>query len=383
MKYYLSTFGLGNPFIVCDLPDHAVYPVGTTVENAVDLDYTALLIGTGFIIDSHAYDYILANCDRLLFLKLMAHSLSRLKQEGLLDTLDVGQMIENNKESIIEKTELLSRDCDSWLEAVRNQWRVLQEDREEFVKRFGTQEKLRLNSYHFTVANAIFKRYGKFDEIKINEISHIINSKRSRFTAEQKNCIVEATKPLIAHTVIQDLVRFKTGSLVLDWDDSGPFYSNLYKARWDKDKYEGKLLFGARNLLDVHLPHLRPQNIDGVIRFIRDEKNVTSLRHDIIAALQNGESVDARWITKYLTQVLRADLSKESKMRKIRFGGALLGLVIPGVSLATEASIEAGKFVGEELVSKLITPKKHWLYALLGEINKNTERDTTLVKSSA
>ncbi len=367
MKYFLSTFGIDNPFIECDLPDHAIYPVGTEIGQSIDLEYTSLLLGEKFVIDQNAINYINENLSRLPFLKMMLESINKLQREGMLETIDTRSLIQSHRDEIIRKTELLSNDLDSWLNAVRLQWDVLQDDREEFVKKFGTTEKTDINSVHFTVANAVKKLDGSLDKQLIAQISKIISSKRNNFTLKEKQYLIETTKPLIAHTIIQDLIRYKTGCLILDWDDSAPFYSNLYKARWDEGEREGRLLFAAKNLFEVFLPHLKPNNIDAVIRFIRDNKNVTSLRNDIIASLENGNMVNNEWISRYLTQILKENLSQQKLMRKVRFGGSLFGILIPGSSLVTEALVETGISGTESLIDGMSSPSHRWLYALLGD----------------
>ncbi len=367
LQYYLSAFGINNPYIECGLPDHAIYPVGCEVGESIDIDYTSLLLGESFIIEKQALDYIEINKDRLPFLELMFNSLKRLKEEELLDVIDSKPIIEQHKYEIIKKTDALCEDVDSWLRAIRFQWGVLKKDRDKFVTKFGTDEKQDLNSVHFTVANAVFKKEGFLNFDEINRVSKLVTSNRHRFNVEEREYLIEILKPLVAHTVIQDLMRYKTGALVLDWDDSTPFYQNLYKARWDTDKNQDQLLFEAKNLFDVHLPHLKPRNIEQVIRFVRDNKNVRSLRNDILHTLKNGEKINKEWISKYLSHVIKANLQKDKKMRKIRFGGSVAGLLIPGASLLTEALTEFGIAATEDQIEKLKQPSHHWLYALLGE----------------
>ncbi|MEL6244381.1 MAG: hypothetical protein AAFQ85_03445 [Pseudomonadota bacterium] len=365
MKYFLTTFGPLNPFIESELPDHAIYPIGTDTGAFIDLDYSMLLVGTGFSIDKTALEYVIDRARTLSFLDPMAESLTRLKGEGLLEEIDLALLINENRDAIIAKTERLAEDTKTWLRAVRSQWTELEGDRERFSEQYGSPEKKDLNSVHFAVANAIVRSEGRFDISAARSLSKMVLSRRNTFSLSEIELIKEVTKPLIAHVVIQDLVRFKTGSSILDWDDSEEYYQSLYAARWDASEQESKILFEAKSLFSVHIPHLKPKNIDEVIKFIRDEKNVTSLRSDIISALSRGERIDERWVATFLTQVLKSNLSHEKKMRKVRFGGSILGVVIPGGSLATEALIEAGVMGAEESLDEASRPKRRWLYALL------------------
>ena len=51
MRFFFSTVGLHNPALAIELPEHMAYPISQRVHSGLDLDYTALLLGKGFIID--------------------------------------------------------------------------------------------------------------------------------------------------------------------------------------------------------------------------------------------------------------------------------------------------------------------------------------------
>jgi hypothetical protein len=123
MKYILSSFGINNPYIVADIPDDAVYPIGLEGDDFIDLDYSLLLAGTSFLFDEKALEYLTVEQSRLSFLSPLVNSIVRLKQEGLLETFDGKAIVEQNLDKILEKTERLCEDVVGWLGPVRSQWK--------------------------------------------------------------------------------------------------------------------------------------------------------------------------------------------------------------------------------------------------------------------
>lgn len=365
MRYLLSSYGLGNPYIVTDIPDHAVYPIGVEGQDFIDLDYSLLLVGTGFLFDQQALDYLLAQRSRLRFLAPLVESILKLKAEGLLEAFDGKAIIEQNIHKIRDKTERLCEDILGWLGPVRAQWSVLKADRETFLQKFGSQEKRAINEQHFSVVNAAMKIDGALNPTLVSAITKIINSKRKTFNAKEAIYVKEVLRPLVCHTVIQDLFRCKTKGAVLDWDDSQPYYERLYAARWESQE-DHLLAYHARSLFTLSLPQLRPNNVDGVIRFIRNNKNVESLRADITGILARGEKFDAELGRRLLAEVLEHELGVKRKMKRFRFLGALASVFVPGGSLLTEAAVEGASMVGEDAVEAALGRAHRWLYSLRG-----------------
>lgn len=370
MRYLLATFGVGNPAIYIELPDHAVYPVGTETEAGLDLDYTALLVGNSFVIDKASLDYIDEHVDRLPFLTMMRESLRKLRTEGLLEIFDGIGLIKEQSHSIETKTAFLLEQFDPWLEAMRIQWADLKADRERFIEKYGAASSTTAVG-HFTVANALYKTTGMIDRQRTQELSERILEPGRSLSDQDLELLREAARPLVTHIVIQDLFRYATSSLILDWDDSAKYYDNLYRARWEVDiGTERDIFMSARKIFDVTLPRLRPNNVDAVIKFIRGKRNVSSLRETIITSLGAGEQFDVKWATEYLAEVMRAELVQKRKMRRLRFGASAAGLALPGGSLAVDLLAEATSSVMEKMVESSATPRSrpYWLYALLGNL---------------
>ncbi|MEM1050630.1 MAG: hypothetical protein AAGI28_00910 [Pseudomonadota bacterium] len=365
MKYLLSSYGLNNPYLSAPLADHAVYPIGTEIAGAIDLDYSTLLVGNGYRLDQSCVDYLDEHAQRLPFLQNMRDSISILREEGLLDTFDGAALIAENLDAIIHKTERLCEDWKGWLSVTRQQWRILKKDRDDFVKNYGSAERSLLNQYHNSAINSSFRKYGEFNEEFIISVCSLIESDRYRLKTAEVEIVKEVIRPLVCHTVIQDLFRFKTRCSVLDWDDSQGHYEKLYHARWDGKDEERKLAASSRNLFSFSIPQLKPKNIRNVVQFVRDDKAVLSLRKDIVSLLDEGVAFDSALGTRLVEETLRKDLGNQKKMKKVRWIGAIVGVFIPGGSIGTEAAVEGGLGAAEEGAEGLLSKKHRWLYSLI------------------
>ncbi|MCC6910339.1 MAG: hypothetical protein IT430_20585 [Phycisphaerales bacterium] len=363
MKYILSSFGLNNPYIVGEVPDHAVYPIGLEGDDYIDLDYSLLLAGTGFLFDQGSLEYMEHEQRRLRFLVPLVQSIRRLKEEGFLDLFDGKAIVEQSAEQIRSKTETLCDDVIGWLSPVRSQWQVLKADRETFLKKFGTAEKRQLNEQHFSVANAVVRIDGKLNPVLLREVNGLINSRRRQFTGKEAEYVKEVLRPLVCHAVIQDLMRFKTGGAILDWDDSRPYYERLYAARWEKGD-DHLLAYHARSLFTLALPELRPRNVEAVIKFIRNNRNVADLRADIADILARGEKFDAALGKRIVNEALKSELAVKRKMKKYRLLGAVLSVFMPGGSLLTEAAVEGATTIGEDAIEGAFGRPHRWFYSL-------------------
>ena len=374
MKYVLSSFGINNPYIVTDLPDHSVYPVAVEGPGFLDLDYSLLMAGTRFLFDQGALRYLQAKQERLSFLTPLLESVARLKEEGLLEWFDEGAIVARDRDHICAKTERMCEDIPGWLGIIRSQWRAMAADREGFMRRFGTTASRHLNEHHFAIVNAVVRIDGGINATLLHDISALVESERCAFSSSELDYIKEVLRPIVCHTIIHDLVRYATEASVLDWDYSQPYYAHLYAARSDFDT-DGRLAEQAKTLFTLALPELRPKNIDAVIRFIRCDENVRGLREDVADLLRRGEKINDALGRILIEQVLRAELVTKRRLRRFRFLGSLVSMLVPGGSLLTEAAVQAGTMTIDGAVEKHLKPAHRWLYALVeGDSSTNASR---------
>ncbi|MEC7257649.1 MAG: hypothetical protein VXW58_07500, partial [Pseudomonadota bacterium] len=175
---------------------------------------------------------------------------------------------------------------------------------------------------------------------------------------------------------INDLVRSKIGSPFLDWDDAKGYYEKLYTLRWEDTVEEFDIWRQASILFDAVVPDLKPNNIDEVIRFIRDDKAVESMRAELQGLLASGETVSAEFLIAYANRVMQRELALKSKMKKYRLGGAALTSLIPGGGFLAELGIAAAEEKVEDMVSDAHLSKMRWYYALQREASKRPKGST-------
>ncbi len=363
MKYLLSSFGFHNPFIELELPEHAVYPVTLNGSGGLDLDYTSLLISEGYEIDAAVYNFIVD--DGPAFLKPMAASLARLRNEGLLTLVDVSAIVLAHREQLINKTKSICADVSTWLPLVRDQWKELQAGRPAFQSQYGSEQKANLNSQHFTVLNAAFKQSGSTASADVSYFASILSRRPEKLNRQMREDASTIVEPLVAHLLIHELLRSKRNAVILDWDDSRQYYDKLYATRWDDTSDEVKVTKRAKDFLTLTMPTLKADNIEAVVRFMRDRKAITSLRREVIRSIASGGEINLEWWNSYLIEMMDAKLQKDSLMRKVRYGSSVMGLFIPGSTLLADASTEAAMSVAENVIEQKVERHDHyWFYAL-------------------
>jgi hypothetical protein len=365
-----TAFGLHNPFLKIPLPDHAVFPLSKEAGDGLDLDYTALMIGTQFAMDARAFDYVTR--ERPKFLLPMSRTLQKLKVEGLLDVIDYGEIVKRHRLEIDKRVSSALDDPLPWFRIVQNQWNQLNSEFVGFHQKYGSAEKLEANTIHSGVLNYVESSGSIGRQNLLMQLEKLLAQKRSRYNQEEIGHIREIIRPLIAQIFINDLVRSKESSPFLDWDDAKEYYEKLYALRWDDNVDEIKIWQQASILFDAVVPDLKPNNIDEVIRFIRDDKAVESMRSEIQGLLSAGQTVSKEFLIEYSNKAIQRELALKSKMKKYRLGGTVLTSFIPGGGLLQELGLAAAQEKVEDIVSDANTAKMRWYYALQREAVKRS-----------
>lgn len=362
MRFFFTTVGLHNPTLAGQLPEHMAYPLSQRVQGGLDLDYTALLLGNQFIIDSAAFAEITQGYRP--FLEPMAATLLKLKQSDLLATVDMGAIMSRNKQAILKKTELLLENPLIWLADMRRQWKIVKPEFEEFQASFGHADMMQQNTGHCGVENWLAE-IGEYDNHALRgRIMQVLESRRTRLSEVETEFIRGSMKFLVAQILSTDLLRYELSVPFLDWDDAQPFYDRLYATRWDETALEEAAIYRqARILFDFVVPELRPSNVDEVIRFVQDDRAVRSMRSELFQRVAEGTDVSKEWFTRYVNQAFKRELVSKDRVRKFRWLGSLAGVILPGASLAEEIALELGINVAESAVNGT-EGSYYWYYAL-------------------
>lgn len=370
MKFYLASFGTHNPYIKLKLPEHGIYPISNSSGKNIDLDYTSLLLGQEYVIDKDVYEYVVHSEKE--YLKSMAYSLVFLKKEGFLKIIDVGMIIKANEPQLNKKVEVLTDNHSLWLEIVQSQWKNLKDEFQIFHNRFGSPEMEYINTSHYPILNYL-ESIGESDNTKKrDDLIQLIESKKTIVSARQREQLKEVFKPLVGQILINDLVRSELNLPVLDWLDNEPYYSSLDNFRWKDEKNEEINLQKTNKILfDFLIPELKPQSVEQVVKFIKSDSAVSSLRNELWDFLKNNPSnnIDNKWHAEFLSKVLSNEISVKKRSKFYRWIGAVAGLLIPGSSMLTEIALEAGQNFSEDIIENQSLGHYKWYYTLQEEIN--------------
>ncbi len=365
MKFFFSTVGRHNPVLRTPLPEHMVYPVSQRAVRGIDLDYTALLVGHGFIIDGQVFqDLVEANRE---YLRPLVGSLVALREAGLLESVDMGEIIDSHRDELLRKTDVLLERPAEWLRDMQRQWNRVRPEFASFQADFGSEAMRTLNLGHVGIESWL-REIGHEDDDDLRErLMALMAGEPGASDRVTPNDVRGTMRFVVAEILSTDLIRHSLQQPFIDWDDSQPFFDRLYSTRWDEMSAEYEIRRQARILFDVVIPELRPDNVEKVIEFVKDDRAVASLREEIIDALASGEGVSHEWLSRYLKAAIKSELVTEGRVRKVRWLGAAAGAAIPGVGLvkdvATEFGMAAFESATEEAIAAPLRPPR-WYYAL-------------------
>lgn len=369
MKFFFSTVGLHNPVLALPLPEHMAYPVSQRTTAGLDLDYTSLLVGEGFIMDGEAFASIIELTKP--FLKPMARTLLRLADAGLLRTVDMGTIISRHAAQIREKTELVLQDPSDWLRIARGQWRTVRREFEHFQSDFGSEEMRSLNLSHLPVENWLAESGQTADSELRNRLMRVMEVGESELPRALENVAAHDVRGslrfLAAQVISTDLVRHELQLPFLNWSDSQPYYDHLYATRWENPPQEFLIQRQAGILFDLVIPELKPDSVEGLIRFVKDDKAVESLRAELFARLSIGEDVSTEWLVRYVNEAVKRGLVRQDRARRMRLLGSAAGSVLPGAGLVEHMVEETALAALEAGADRAITAparNTHWYYAL-------------------
>lgn len=100
-------------------------------------------------------------------------------------------------------------------------------------------------------------------------------------------------------------------SPILDWDDSAEMYQRLFNIKWENFTTDIALKNETNKLFNIIIPDLKPNNINTVIKFVCNNRAVSSLRKTLIELISNGETVSHEWMTKYINKIMSSDLATQ------------------------------------------------------------------------
>lgn len=361
ISYALIANGQHNPYLATPLPEHMRYPISQNCKKGIDLDYSALMLGEHFIIDSAVYDDIISL--RKEHFNPMKYSFRRLYESGLLEKKDYAAFFEDNKNKIIEVTDLLLENTAYWLRLEQIQWGTLKKELVEFQNTYGSKEMSLVNTSNIGIESWLSRTDQIYNNELRNKLYQLFEGKATIDDVGIENAR-GSLQFIVAQIVMSDLVSYNVGSPILDWDDAKGMYERLYSLRWDNPESNISLRGEARKLFNVVIPDLKPDNVDGVIKFIQNNKAVSSLRHTLLELMSNGETVSTEWLSKYVQEMFSADIALQQKSSVFQFLGAIAGM-FTGAWFQSLALTGATTATDKLLFHR--DSKYNWYYALNGK----------------
>lgn len=359
ISYALITNGQYNPFLSSPLPDHMKYPISQNCKQGLDLDYSALMLGEQFIIDEAVYDDVLTS--RKDFFTPMKKSFRELNASELLICKDYSTFFRNNKDKIINTTKMLLENPRNWLELEQKQWDTLKWELLQFQNTYGTPEMRRVNTENIGIESWL-SYSDQFDNMQLRSDLYALFERKKSIEDFNIEDVKGSLQFIVAQIVMSDLVSYSLKSPVLDWDDSKNMYEKLYSLKWNDYSRELDLKNEATKLFNIIIPDLKPNNINAVIQFIRNNHSVITLRETLSDLIDKGETVSQEWMTQYVNQIMRADLTVQKRSSIFQLFGTLAG-IIPGLGWTQTVAIAGTSTIGGGILFS--KPSEYnWYYAL-------------------
>lgn len=323
LSYALIANGQHNPYLATPLPEHMIYPISQRCDNGIDLDYSALVLGDRFIIDSAVFEDVMYS--RKEYFAPMKRSFRELSACGLLEKRDYSAFFDKNQKKIIDVTNTLLENTEVWLKLEQVQWSTLKDELLEFQGTFGSQSMCHHNISNIGIESWLARSDQMFNQKLRNDLYLLFEGKKKIEDVGIEN-VRGSLEFIVAQIVMSDLISHSVGAPVLDWDDSKGLYERVYSTRWNNYEAEVQLQKESRKLLNIVVPDLKPDNIYEVIRFISDNKAVQSLRNMLMELINNGETVSNEWMTQYLCELNKAGIALQRKSSVFQFFGSIAGL---------------------------------------------------------
>lgn len=358
ISYALIANGQHNPYLATPLPEHMLYPISQNCDMGIDLDYSALILGERFIIDSAVYEDVMSS--RKEYFAPIKHSFTELSACGLLEKEDYSVFFTENRDKIVAITNLLLENVGYWLHLEQIQWSSLKPELVDFQNMYGSKQMYIPNTTNIGIESWL----ARTDQVHNNQLRDnlylLFEGKKSIEEVGEEN-VRGALQFIVAQIVMSDLISHIVKSPILDWDDSKGMYDRLYALQWTSYEKESILQQETNKLFKIVAPDLKPNNITQVVKFICDNKAVTSLRSTLLELISAGETVNPEWMTKYINEVMRAELALQRKSSVFQFFGTIAGL-IPGPWFQG-AAVSGATTITDKLLFRRDN-KYEWYYAL-------------------
>lgn len=361
ISYALIANGQHNPFLATPLPEHMIYPISQQCDEGLDLDYSALILGKNFIVDSAVYEDVMHS--RKSYLAPMQKTFIELKASDLLKCEDYSVYFLEKKDKIVHMTNILLENVEAWLELERQQWKSLKGELSEFQNKYGSQSMKAINLSNIGIESWLARTDQIYNVELRNSLYELFEGKKDIGQVGVENA-KGALQFIVAQIVMSDLIYSSTKSSILDWDDSKGMYERLFSMKWENTEVEVELQQQSYKLFNFVMPSLKPNNAEQLAKFMSNNKAVLSLRKTLMELIEEGVSVDSEWMKEYINEIMKADIATQKKSARFQLFGMLMS-VLP-VSWGTGVAISGGTGLADKILFHKAS-KYEWYYALQGK----------------
>lgn len=357
MGHLISCSVKHNPYLSSPIPEHMLYPVSQPDKSGVDLDYSALLISEYFVLDEQSYSELQAS--RYEWLRPMQQSLKYLEKEELLFLDDFTPIAQLNRSAIESTTERLLEHREPWLRLAQAQWRTLEPELLSFQRDFGSKFMESVNVSHMGIESWL-ARSGQADNgRKRTALLEVLRGVRPATTLHPED-ITGMLQFLVGQVVMTDLFSTTRELSILDWDDAAGLYDELSFSRWGGRDFS--LISESRKLFSVIMPQLRPSRVQDVAKFIKKKGATSSLRAELLEAIDEGSGVSEEWLGRYVDKAVSDDIVAQKRARVFKWAG-LVSSFVPGLPFVAGAGSALASSGAEALVGRKSKNVK-WYYTL-------------------
>jgi len=389
-EIFLPAFGAHLPNVpILDNYELVFYPIPNCTPTGFDLEYTSLLLSDGLVMDSAAYEHI--NRQGTPFYEDMRQTVEKLGNAGRLRLEDYSKHANEIAPLITKIVDSKLADYTSWIEAVREEWKRWKGVMEIQVKILQQYKgKCTREQINYGILCHLTNSGSRIKQRDVQMLTSLVESRRtSDLNVREKEDIREVARPYLAQVVLNQLLSQKLGIPFIDWFDLDPFHRRVSFQSLVQEKFQqldkGHLDKG-RELFTLGMNQLKPNSVDNVLRFMKNNRAVRSLRDEIQKALATDTVLDEKWAEALKEDAQCADITYRKRQQLYRWvSRALAPVPIAGPLIAHGLDLvwHASHIFREVFVESTDKYSEHaslshyeWYYALLEMKRLSTSKRT-------
>jgi hypothetical protein len=385
-EFFLPSFGAHLPGVpVLDNYELVFYPVPNSTPIGFDLEYTSLLLANGLVMDTASYEYI--NRQRTPYYADMRRTVEKLGAAGRLRLEDYGKHAKAIEPFVRKSIDQKLNEHSSWIEPVRKQWSLWKptlKSHLEILEHYKNPQRERI-SYGLL---CYLTSSGRVKRRDVELLTELLEARRTKLTAGESEAVREIARPYLAQAVFNQVLSQKLKIPFIDWYDLEPFHQQISIPQLAQGKFRKirkEHLNKSRQLFEVGLNQLKPNSVDEVLQFMKNNRAVRSLRNEVQRALVDDTELDEKWANALKDDAALAEVSYRRRQQKYRWiSRGMLSIPVAGPALVhtTElvwGAIDVARDVASDFLEGQAERKSlsryEWYYALVEARGRREKND--------